>query len=142
MVNEINMKGEVLHLKDITKPSEPELAAAQEKEKTAAKEAEDEKKEKSGLRIEDLPELLRFETNEKWPVSTTALLRDHFADETIVALHALFVEGKEAPPKSDSGWGSREKKPEEAVKPEEIKVEAESEEAAMAGGDGSGGGSG
>ena len=41
MVNEISMEGEVLHLKDISKPSEPELDAAKEKAKVAAKEAEE-----------------------------------------------------------------------------------------------------
>ena len=109
MVNEITLNGEVVHLRDITKPHEPELDKKPEKSKPAEEDAA-----QSDLKIEDLPEALRFEEDKKWPLPATFALREHFSDETIASLHALYKEGKEPPaPKSDAGWGGRVPKAEE-----------------------------
>ncbi|WVF66366.1 hypothetical protein IAT40_001106 [Kwoniella sp. CBS 6097] len=136
LVNEVSLDGEVLHLKDITKPKEPESTkplghnqnntASASKDDTANSAALSEVKETAatstsadiqaeGETKQDetataaLPESLRFQAHPQWSSSTTLKLRPHLSDETIVALHNLVVEGKEPPPKSDSGWGSRPK---------------------------------
>ncbi|KAL7420189.1 multisubstrate pseudouridine synthase 7 [Cryptotrichosporon argae] len=66
--------------------------------------------------VSDLPAALRFAPLPKWPGSTTCALFAHFSEPTIVGLHTLFVEGRDAPPRRDAGWGTRVK---DEVKEEE-----------------------
>ncbi|OCF71410.1 tRNA pseudouridine13 synthase [Kwoniella mangroviensis CBS 8886] len=114
IVNEISLDGTVLHLKDITKPSEPEsekpkptpTPTPSSTTEPASKEDEEE------VDISTLPEPLQFAPHPQWSTSTTVKLRNHLSDESIVALYGLLVEGKELPPKSDGGWGSRKPKAE------------------------------
>ncbi|EIW67793.1 hypothetical protein TREMEDRAFT_32838 [Tremella mesenterica DSM 1558] len=102
MVYEVTPNGEVLHLKDITKPSEPR----QEKR------ADAEKSDNGSAEIPEfhaeLPTELHFPPSSQWPISTTQYLRKVFSDQSIIALRTLFIEGKVAPRRSDSGWGSRQ----------------------------------
>ncbi|AFR94528.1 tRNA pseudouridine13 synthase [Cryptococcus neoformans C23] len=139
LVNEIGLDGEVLHLKDISKPQEP---GSKEKDKEAAAVTEEEaandqtdsaietapQTEESEATV-DLPENLRFAAHPQWSTSTTLKLRPHFTDETIISLHQLVEQGKDAPPKGDSGWGGRKKDTgsasEEIAKGEEEKEEGE-----------------
>lgn len=138
-MNEIGLDGEVLHLKDISKPQEP---GSKEKDKEAAAVTEEEaandqtdsaietapQTEESEATV-DLPENLRFAAHPQWSTSTTLKLRPHFTDETIISLHQLVEQGKDAPPKGDSGWGGRKKDTgsvsEEIAKGEEEKEEGE-----------------
>ena len=110
--------GEVLHLKEIGKPIEPEKGEDPSMDNTgdesaieggASIDAEDDKLGvRSSKDVEALPEILDFPPRNNWPVSTTQSLRPHFSDDTIVALHTLHVEGRDPPPpKSDDGWKSR-----------------------------------
>lgn len=66
-----------------------------------------------------LPAELRFEDHVDWQTSTTFQLRKHFSDDTIIALRHLFDEGRNPPPRQDSGWGSRERQRSEQVNEEE-----------------------
>ncbi|RXK34962.1 hypothetical protein M231_07776 [Tremella mesenterica] len=128
MVYEVTPNGEVLHLKDITKPSEPGQEKRADVEKsdngsvvptTTAVE-----KEEIPESHAELPTELHFPPSSQWPISTTQSLRKVFSDQSIIALHTLFIEGKVAPRRSDSGWGSRQ-----AV----VEAEVASEEAGMNG---------
>jgi tRNA pseudouridine13 synthase len=131
-----------LRLKSIGKPVDPydvprDRTKGKEKEKeepkaeheaTAAapvesrEEVVEEKKEAELETDEDLPENLRFKPLPLWTATTTRTLRPVFSDECIAKLYALLVEGKEPPPKVDSGWGSRKAR---------VEVASGNEEAAM-----------
>ncbi|OCF33095.1 tRNA pseudouridine13 synthase [Kwoniella heveanensis CBS 569] len=164
LVNEVCIDGEVLHLKDITKPKEPESAPVQGKDNSdggnehgvttsatpssGAQEEGNVASTSSNARADDeikhddpeypaLPESLRFGAHPQWSASTTLKLRPHLSDETIIALHNLVVEGKDPPPRSDSGWGSR---PSKAASGNE--EDAMNEENAGNAGNGAGSGSG
>ena len=86
------------------------------------KEVVEEKKEAEPETDEDLPETLRFKPLPLWTATTTRTLRPVFSDECIAKLYALLLEGKEPPPKVDSGWGSRKAR---------VEVASGNEEAAM-----------
>lgn len=92
------------------KVEEPVVAAPAEVEEESSTEVDDQS---------DLPESLRFEPLPTWSSKTTRTLRPVFSDPTIASFHALLVEGKDPPPKSDGGWGSRKAKVEAAVGNEE-----------------------
>jgi tRNA pseudouridine13 synthase len=147
----VGLDGEVLRLKDIGKPTDPfdiprDRTKGKQKEDSEAKpesapaaeaapQATEETESKAGIQAEvesneDLPETLRFEPLPLWTASSTRSLRPVFADECIVALHALLVEGKEPPPKTDSGWGSRKARVEVAAGNEEAALNVNEEEAA------------
>lgn len=139
--------GEVLHLRDIGKPLEPtdevEAPAADSggavpaiaTESAAA--GESAPSLHAGATVESdtqlspsLPESLsNLSSHPAWSISKAQTLRKHFSDEAIVSLHALLVEGRDPPPKSDNGWGIR--KPREQVDPEEAAMNVE--EAAIQG---------
>lgn len=138
LVNEIGLDGKVLHLKDITKPQEP---GSNEKDKEAATVTEEEianDQTKSTTEVAsqseepevavDLPENLRFAAHPQWSTSTTLKLRPHFSDETIISLHQLVEQGKDAPPKGDSGWGGRKKDTESASEENAEREEEKKEE--------------
>lgn len=74
---------------------------------------------------DDLPESVRFESLPLWTSATTRALRPVFSDPTIASLRALLVEGKDPPPKSDGGWGSRKARVEAAVGNEEEAMNVE-----------------
>jgi tRNA pseudouridine13 synthase len=140
LVNEVGLDGEVLRLKSIGKPVDPfdvpkDRSKGKEKEKEEPKveleaapapeakaEEVEEKKEAEPENDEDLPETLRFKPLPLWTATTTRTLRPIFSDECIAKLYALLVEGKEPPPKVDSGWGSRKAR---------VEVASGNEEAAM-----------
>lgn len=149
MVYEVGLDGQILHLKDIGKPVDPYFDQPKDKGKGKGKEVAsaesndtadnaglvegDAKEEATANDVDDLPEKLRFEPHPQWSTSTTRSLRPHLSDETILQLHALLVEGKDPPPRTDSGWGMRKAK---------VDGEKSAEEAAMnldgdAGGSGS-----
>ncbi|KAK4688326.1 hypothetical protein P7C73_g1810, partial [Tremellales sp. Uapishka_1] len=95
---EVNSKkGESSSIPEVEKAAE-----AQEVQKTDAT-----VKETASESDGDLPESLRFDPLPQWPRSTTISLREHFSDEAVLALHNLFVEGRNPPPKQDGGWGAR-----------------------------------
>ena len=98
--------------------AEPEAVAPVE----AKEEVVEEKKEAEPENDEDLPETLRFKPLPLWTATTTRTLRPVFSDECIAKLYALLLEGKEPPPKVDSGWGSRKAR---------VEVASGNEEAAM-----------
>lgn len=102
LVNEISLDSEILHLKDIGKPVEPEPEPSEAPKEAAAVPAPEQDETDVGL-----PAELQFATHANWSQKTTVALRSHFDDKTIISLHALLVEGKNPPPKQDSGWGSR-----------------------------------
>ncbi|WWD22862.1 hypothetical protein CI109_107357 [Kwoniella shandongensis] len=121
IVNEVGMDGEVLHLKDISKPVEPTAAATatsngKGKGKLNEEEAANGDIEATPAQVEEqveespLPETLQLLSSHKfWTTEKATKLRHHLSDETIIALHALLVEGKDPPPKSDAGWGGPRK---------------------------------
>jgi len=168
LVNEVGLDGEVLRLKSIGKPVDPfEVPKDKSKGKEKQKEKEETKpdtevkpsapepeavKEESKEDVveetpetdEDLPESLRFAPLPLWTTATTRALRPTFSDESIAKLYALLVEGKEPPPKVDSGWGTRKARVETAVGNEEAALNVNEEDAAngSAPSAGSGGGRG
>ncbi|KAK8844588.1 hypothetical protein IAR55_006435 [Kwoniella newhampshirensis] len=116
IVNEVGLDGRVVHLKDIGKPTEPTTASASNakgKEKLSEEAAANAASSiEAGPQAEEtpLPENLQSLPSHKlWTGTTAAKLRPHLSDETIIALHALLVEGKDPPPKSDAGWGGSRK---------------------------------
>lgn len=144
LVNEVGLDGEVLRLKQIGKPTDPydtprdkskgkgkgkaddPVAAATPAptESTAedAKPADDKAEPETQ---DDLPEKLRFEPLPLWKSETTRALLPVFSEPTIAALHALLVEGKDPPPKSDGGWGSRKARIDAAAGSEEAMMNVE-----------------
>ncbi|WRT63389.1 uncharacterized protein IL334_000294 [Kwoniella shivajii] len=123
LVNEVSLDGTVLHLKDITKPKEPETEKAKttqsNKDTTIASvpaststptSTSTEEIKNGDDSSSSLPEKLQFKSHPQWPTSATLSLKSHLSDDTIVSLHDLLVEGREPPPKSDGGWGSRKVK--------------------------------
>lgn len=137
LVNEISLSGNVLHLHDIGIPPEIEqpeevsapAASTLQTESTPPVTAGEEiklptevgaaKKSCDDEVAASLPVELEFEEHGDWPVSTTVGLRQHLSDETIIALRRLFGEGRNPPPRQDSGWGSREKQRTQQVNEEE-----------------------
>lgn len=129
LVNEVGLDGEILHLKDISKPKEPKLevppapaAEAPKPDEAASKtevpdattgekgaEAPAESEKPVEIDIKTLPEKLQFEDNPQWPSSHTTTLHalGLLSDDAIVALRNLLFEGSTPPRVSDSGWGSR-----------------------------------
>ncbi|ORY23532.1 pseudouridine synthase [Naematelia encephala] len=119
LVNEVVPNGQVLHLKNIGKPVEP---VEEEKPDKGKEKAENE----TDLEATPLPDNLNFEPIKNWTTTTTRQLRPHLSDETIISLHSLLVEGRDPPPKSDSGWGSRQPKAQVEETEEENAMNAES----------------
>jgi len=167
LVNEVGLDGEVLRLKSIGKPVDPfEVPKDKSKGKEKQKQREEEIKPEAEIKPsapepeavkeeskedvvegipetdEDLPESLRFAPLPLWTAATTRALRPTFSDESIAKLHALLVEGKEPPPKVDSGWGTRKARVEVAVGNEEAALNVNEEDAANASAPSTGGGSG
>ncbi|WVO13555.1 hypothetical protein L204_101176 [Cryptococcus depauperatus] len=104
LVNEIGLDGQVLHLKDITKPKEfgSQQDCGESKDEQGYEEAA------SGqVDVASLPENLQFDPHPQWSPSTTIKLRPHFSDEAIIALHTFVVQGRDAPPRGDRGWSNR-----------------------------------
>lgn len=136
LVNEISLSGQVLHLHDIgippelEQPDEVPVAAVLSPHKgsntlsASADTAASEKEEGGDTTCKDdlsasLPDELQFEDHPDWNTSTTVGLQKHFSDETIIALRKLFDEGRNPPPRQDSGWASRQKQRTEQVNEEE-----------------------
>jgi tRNA pseudouridine13 synthase len=164
LVNEVGLDGEVLRLKSIGKPVDPydvpkDKSKGKEKDKekekpeavaapsTSEPEAVKEEPKQEAVQAEiandeDLPESLRFKPLPLWTASTTRALRPTFSDESIAKLYALLVEGKEPPPKVDSGWGTRKARVEVAVGNEEAALNVNEEDAANASAPSAGGGRG
>ncbi|WVW81470.1 hypothetical protein I302_103464 [Kwoniella bestiolae CBS 10118] len=141
IVNEVSLDGTVLHLKDITKPKEPEFDKPKPIPTPSSVTSEDtQSKEEKEVDISSLPESLHFPPHPQWSPSTTVKLRVHISDETIIALHGLLLEGKEPPPRSDSGWGSR--KPSQALALKSSTEEGAMNEEEMVANASAGGGSG
>lgn len=121
MVNEISLSGEILHLKDISKPMDKSVEKpAVEDSATAVKQPELDLSTPSTDQAQGsatdtaeiftdtaLPEELRFPGHSQWPTAATAALRAHLSDESIVALHDLLLDGRTPKPKQDAGWGGR-----------------------------------
>ncbi|WVQ75081.1 hypothetical protein IAR50_004690 [Cryptococcus sp. DSM 104548] len=132
LVNEIGLDGEVVRLKNIHKPEDPSVPSKEDKGKKVAIEEDAlnaETGEATEEKEEDLPENLRLSAHPSWPTGTTTTLRTHFSDETIIALHTLVLQGRNAPPKGDAGWGARKPKEIEAGAEEPAKQEATEEDA-------------
>jgi len=119
--------------RDRTKGKEKDQAKEQENQEPKAEieaappaeakeEVVEEKKEAEPETDEDLPETLRFKPLPLWTATTTRTLRPVFSDGCVAKLYALLLEGKEPPPKVDSGWGSRKAR---------VEVASGNEEAAM-----------
>lgn len=111
LVNEISLSGDIVHLVDIGAPADratqpPGAGPSSEPQLEFAKNAEPSAENTSTETGPELPAELTFEAHPEWPASTTTALRTRFSDETIVALHALFLEGKDARKPVDAGWGS------------------------------------
>lgn len=104
------------------KKEEPKIESEAVPVPEAKEEVVEDKQEAELENDEDLPETLRFKALPLWTASTTRALRPVFSDECLIKLHALLVEGKEPPPKVDSGWGSRKAR---------VEVASGNEEAAM-----------
>ncbi|BEI86130.1 hypothetical protein CcaverHIS002_0604170 [Cutaneotrichosporon cavernicola] len=110
LVNEISLSGEIVHLVDIGAPTEG-LADAQkvgpvsEQKPQVADVAEGPAKNTVTDANPEPSSQLVVDNRPDWTGSTTTALRSHFSDETIVALHALLLEGKDVKRPVDAGWG-------------------------------------
>lgn len=131
MVYEVGLDGEIVHLKDIGPPKDPYDIPKEKNSKPKEKKAdgdkvEDDKTSKAGetskeeendvasevappveTELPPLPEELQFPPHPQWPIKTTHALLAILSSAQIVALHNLFVEGREPPRQADSGWGNR-----------------------------------
>ena len=118
LVNEVSLDGTVLHLLDIKKPEED--ASKKDKGKSRDSRAqqadlpsqhgttiEGAEPEHVEEREDGLLDELRFEPHASWTSAKTFALRHHLSDAPIKALHDLFVDGRDPPPKQDQGWGQR-----------------------------------
>ena len=86
IVREVDSKGQVVRLKDIGKPVEPDEPAKPTVTAT--------------IYTGQLDEGLQLQHNE-WTEATTRRLKPHLPDETIIQLFALYKEGKDVPQDQD-----------------------------------------
>ena len=85
--------------------------------------------EEKDVRLET--EEAEIQVEEPWPERFTEALKPHLSETAIAQLRALLLEGPELPFISDSGWGSRQARPEEAESEEQSELKEESKEEAV-----------
>ncbi|KAH8118315.1 tRNA pseudouridine synthase D [Phellopilus nigrolimitatus] len=152
LVHEVNLDGEVIHVtslempqSEVTKQAEvipeeanttleavnPDLTLVPKTEEPSVSSTvgTSETEEKTEEKVEDAR---KEDDSETWPERFDTALSQYLSEPRIAQLKQMYLEGPEPPFVSDSGWGSRQAKPESAEAgpsqanvPEE-KIEAES----------------
>lgn len=129
LVNEVNLDGEVIHIESLEIPkseNKTDPAGAGDGTQTSTP-TSTERKDCANMDqvAEDMEsEKVEMPKEEPWPERFDEALKPHLSETLIGQLRVLFLEGSEPPFVSDSGWGSRQAKPEgseaeEATKPED-----------------------
>lgn len=160
MVYEVDTEGEIVHLKELglpddpfNKPREPKEKKVEQKPKAEEEEAANDVTPQGEASTsttttvaapvpteaaasdsgEDLPAELQLAPHKQWTHSTTRALQPHLDTNSIIALHALLLEGR-SPPRpppaperpSDGGWGGMKRR-DHAKEEEEAMNEANGE---------------
>ncbi|KAF7332007.1 TRUD domain-containing protein [Mycena kentingensis (nom. inval.)] len=119
LVFEIDLDGNVIHLKDLQKPTSPKSEEEQEQDESAHSDGKPEASaEPAG------PE-------EPWPERFNTRLSEFLSEDAILKLKEMFLEGPVPPRVPDSGWGSRPVLAESTGAAEETTAEAPNIETAQ-----------
>ncbi|KDQ29347.1 hypothetical protein PLEOSDRAFT_1064122 [Pleurotus ostreatus PC15] len=107
LVFEVDQDSKVIHLKSL---SMPDSSSKTPKESTAAESSI------TQVAASDAPTIA--EPAEPWPESNNTALAPFLSEDAISKLKTMFLEGPTPPKVSDSGWGGRQPKTEDATRTE------------------------
>ena len=114
-MNEVNLDGEVIHIHSLEIPNSDPAGAGNGAQASAQAPTEQRAGASEDKAAGDnQSEQIEAPEEQPWPESFDEALAPHLSEALRGQLRALFLEGPEPPFVSDSGWGSRQAKPEDS----------------------------